>query len=135
MTTKTDLQKQAAAATALPLETSREYAERLLTDGRFAMAETKGNPALFQAGRRDQIRLGRRAPNAHEKGQAIRSGWDGDALREGSLTQAQVQALAEFSLEQLKAISGTQVQEMKTSDPARYQLYRIAGATRGVLPA
>ena len=110
-----DLKQQAKEATSAKLETTKEYAQLLLRDGRRAMEDKRRNNELYQAGRRDQIKLGLRAPNSHEVGQGIRRKWDADAKGEGTLTQAQITALAEFSsLEQLKAMTAAQVVQSST---------------------
>jgi hypothetical protein len=135
-----DLKQAANDALEVKLETSAKYANRLLTDGRFAMqekAKTKYNAeakALYEAGRRDQIRLGLRAPNAHENGVAIRRKWDDDAKAESTMTAAQIEAVTEFSQAQFEAVSATEATDMKRDASARYRLYRIAGATHGKLP-
>jgi len=130
-----DLKQNAKQATTVELETSKEYASLLLRDGRRAMEDKRKNPELYQAGRRDAIRLGLRAPSAHEQGLAIRAKWDADKQNEGTLTSAQIAAVTEFSKEQVRSLSGTQITELKVNDPAKYQRYRLAAATHGVLPA
>jgi hypothetical protein len=129
-----DLKQQAKEATSIKLETSREYAAKLLSSGTFAMQEKRTNNELYQAARRDQIKLGLRAPNAHEVGQGIRQQWDRDKASEGTLTSAQIAAVTEFSKEQVRSLTGTQITELKVNDPAKYQRYRLAAATHGILP-
>ena len=132
----TNLQQQAKAATAeVVLETTREYSSRLLKDGKFAMAESKNNPALFQAGRRDQLRLKLRDANQHERLQAVRQGWDADQARSGTLTAAQVEATVTYPLEKIKAMPASEVLFLKKDQPQEYAKYRLSAATLGHLPA
>jgi hypothetical protein len=137
-TSKTGLQQLAKAAMDVPLETSRQYAERLLTDGKFAMLEKKSHPELVQAARRDQIKLKLRDPNQHEIGQALRQSWDKEARDAGSLSAAQVTALSDFPTKAaIQSIPADVVVKMKNSDQAsereKYNRYRLASATLGVI--
>ncbi len=134
MTTKFDMKAAAKSATDVPLETTRQYAERQLSDGAWAMREKKTNPEVYEAGRRDQIRLGLRHASVREQNQAIRLKWDKEAASKGSLTAAQVAAIAEYPEPKCKAMTASQAQELKTTDPARYQRYRLAAATFDILP-
>src|SRR5258707_12391718 len=130
-----DLKAAAKAATAVNLETTEAYALKLLNNGTFAMNEKRTNREVYEAGRRDTVRLGRRAPSAHEQGQAIRSGWDADAKSAGSLTAAQIASITEFPKEKEQAMSAADVIKLKADDPARYQRYRLSAATNGLLGA
>jgi hypothetical protein len=131
----TNLKQQAKAATAdVVLETTKEYSSRLLKDGKFAMNESRNNPELFQAGRRDQLRLNLRGANPHERLQAVRQGWDADQARSGTLTAAQVDATVTYTLEKIKAMPASEVLQLKKDKPQEYAKYRLSAATLGYLP-
>lgn len=53
-----NLKDAAKTALTVPLKTSKEFAARILTDGKFAMETKRTNPALYEAGRADARSLG-----------------------------------------------------------------------------
>jgi hypothetical protein len=131
-----DLKAAAKAAVTVELETSKEYATKLLFgSGAWAMKEQRTNREVWEAGRRDQLRLKLRDPNAHERALAVKAKLDADKASEGSLTAAQIVAVDEFPVEKVKALTATEITNMKNSDQAKYDRYRLAAATHGVLPA
>jgi hypothetical protein len=134
MTTKSDLKAAAKAATEVPLETSRQYAERQLSDGRWAMGEKKRSPELFEAGRRDQIRLGLRHPNVHERNLALKAKWISDAAKEDSLSAAQIAATTAYPEPVCREMTAAQVLDLKKTDSSKYDQYRLAAATFKILP-
>jgi hypothetical protein len=130
-----DLKAQAKEATTTVLETTKEYAARLLKDGAFAMREKRTNPELVEAARRDQIRLGLRDANIHERLSQVRRGWDADQARSGTLTAAQVDATVTYPLAKIKAMPASEVLRLKNEQPQEYAKYRLSAATLGHLPA
>jgi len=73
----TDLQRQVADALEVPLETSRQFAERIIFDAAFRALQPANR---VEAGRRDAIKLKIIDPNIHDRLKAVRAGWDAQAL-------------------------------------------------------
>src|SRR4051794_38420694 len=99
--------KQAAhdAVSVVKLETTEQYATRLLKDGAFAMTQKRSNPTVYEAARRDQVRLGLRDENKHDQLKGVRKAWDAQA-NPPSLTSKQIDAVALFPLEKINSLSG-----------------------------
>ena len=91
------------------------------------------NPERYSAIRQLAKDTNRVGQTVHDKLQAVREKWDSEKNK--TMTARQVHALAEFSSpEVVKAVTAAQALDWKTTDPARYVQYRIAGATLGVFP-
>jgi hypothetical protein len=125
------------AAMDLPLETTKEYATRLLKDGNFAMAQKKSQPNLYDAGRRDQVKLRLRDDNIHDTLQAVKRGWDAPQI----FSEKVLVARGKFSPEVCKLWYPTDytgatiydLAKLKAENPAEYEQLRTAAASYGII--
>jgi hypothetical protein len=116
------------------LENPAVHSQRLFgknANSKLAQEIKRKDPALYDSLRRDAVKLKLLEPTSKEEAAALKKQWAD--LENPVLTSAQIESVAIFPIEAYQAVTGEQATKMKREDPAKYRLFRIAGATHGFL--